>query len=475
MTQIAWNFSGKLAFLPQFSQTVASYPGPTPLHGVRVEIASKESKLDPDWNVLGEVFTKHDGSFSLIKTKDRSDRYFRLRIMFKDDELKLYPANDGLFHDLLNHAPFGLEEAVDVVDQALAATSRLAFDVDWYTLIKDDEKRSGPNVDFGTLTFQANGHLDLSHHTARRHADIWFLVKKMIAELRAADVPFATGKTLAIKHPHSEPLVKDGTEQSYCNPYNNTVFLLQNSVDDHFNAETVLHEVMHLWTYQNSKGEDGLAWQLLVHGSTHEGRQKKAWVAFHEAFAEWAAAQLYQRIYQQRMDVLADAELDSRPTPFSRDYLRSLGIASLDDLDHFEHGWFALFNALTCPLPDSLEPDNGSPYMTYSGTVAAAIDATWTTTARTSGPEILKSMMAQPSGTFSKVPTKDELNLDTFLDRLVAISAVTTREQADAVKALLQTRPPAPARPKDKAAAIRPLHQAPITSRTAAKPASRRK
>ncbi len=53
---------------------------------------------------------------------------------------------------------------------------------------------------------------------------------------------------------------------------------------------------MHAWAFQHSKGELGLAWQLLVHGTTHDGRQAKMWVAFHEGFAEWASNRLYTEI-----------------------------------------------------------------------------------------------------------------------------------------------------------------------------------
>src|SRR5690606_28315330 len=114
---------------------------------------------------------------------------------------------------------------------------------------------------------------------------------------------------------------------------------------DHFNAPSVAHELMHLWAYQHSKGEMGLAWQLLLHGSTHDGRQNRTWVAFHEAFAEWAGNLLYSEIYDRPATIYGDVDahtgttLDNRAVPFSRRFLRERGIRWLADLDHFEYGW----------------------------------------------------------------------------------------------------------------------------------------
>lgn len=141
----------------------------------------------------------------------------------------------------------------------------------------------------------------------------------------------------------------------YCSPINNCVYLTRNPVRDNLmndrtnqiDIDTLMHELMHLWVYGYSRGEDGLAWQLLIHGSTHNGLQNKSYVAFHEAFAEVSSRVLLNNIFNIQEDIYGSTQYQI--SPLNRNQLKDYGINSLSEIDNHEFGWIHIFNTLMCP------------------------------------------------------------------------------------------------------------------------------
>jgi hypothetical protein len=452
MAKQKWTIKGRILFEPQFTETREVYGEEVALPDVRVQVSARESKLDPTWDEWGDVHVGPQGRFSFTKEKDKSARYFRVRVLFKDDTLKLYPPPDGLLSKL-TEAITGVSCVTDLVEDALetalSQTTRLAYDVRWFTIVQDDDKsdKRGPGtVDFGDLVFQQGGRLDLGDRTARRHADIWWLAKKMIGVLDDIGSGFVEKRPPALIHPFQSPLVGDGVESSYANPQTDVVHLIENARSDHFNAPSVAHELMHLWAYQHSTGEKGLAWQLLIHGSTHDGRQAKRWVAFHEAFAEWASNLIYTHIYENRpatiygdTDARTGTALDNRAIPFSRRFLRDVGIRSLSELDYYEYGWIALFTALVSDDLELLDPDTDETWADFPGLRSWRAGTVSNSRGDPALVDILRAFKAAPAKGYPDVISKKEMTRVAFLERLLTISPAITDERRDLINTLLDT------------------------------------
>ncbi len=451
MAKQTWTVKGRIAFKPQFTETREEYGDVVALPGVRVQVSAKESKLDPTWDEWADVYVGSDGRFSAKKEKDKSPRYFRVRVMFKDDHLKVYPPNDGILKTLTTAVTgvkvvTALEESA--LENAIAQVSRLTYDVDWYEVVHDDDKsdKRGPGtVDFGDLTFQSGGRHDLGDRTARRHADIWWLAKKMMSVLSDLHHGLPANRPVAVAHPFQNPLISDNVEASYTNPATGIIHLLENSRNDHFNAPSLAHEFMHAWAFQHSKGELGLAWQLLLHGTTHDGRQDKTWVAFHEGFAEWASNRLYTEIYNRPATIYGDEDkatdttLDNRAVPFSRRFLRDAGVKSLTDLDHYEYGWIAIFTSIVSSDLDRLDPDTDDTWARFPGLRTWSAGALETRGSSVGMSEVLAAFDAAPAKGYPDAMTTKDMNRVAFWKRLLAISSVVTEELRDLSNELLDT------------------------------------
>ncbi|MGH7574466.1 MAG: hypothetical protein ACREM1_04960 [Longimicrobiales bacterium] len=62
------------------------------------------------------------GRFSSTKEKDKTPRHFRVRVMFKDADLKIYPPNDGLLSKL-TEAVTGVNTVKDLAEARSVAVS----------------------------------------------------------------------------------------------------------------------------------------------------------------------------------------------------------------------------------------------------------------------------------------------------------------------------------------------------------------
>lgn len=431
MAKVNWTLKGKLMVRTQFPELAAKYGNggnDLPLEGVRVKVSAKEFGADPTWDEWGEDITDANGNFEIRKEKDKSKRLFRVRVMFKDKSLKIYPENSGplsqIFNSITDLIPGGEvikvvhELKEDLIEAALGSISRVTFDVDWITVHEDhgkDDKHEPSVVNFGNLIFRSGGAEELGGTIQRRHADIWCLSRKVMEKLESygAGLGFIENKPIAIKYPHKSSLIGDGIEASYADPLNDTIFLIQNTQDDDFDLQTIMHEMMHLWAYQHSRGETGLAWQLIIHGSTHEGRQSKTWTAFHEAWAEFASNELYRRMFGEKATIYGGDTAER--LPYTRAELKRSGMTSLSDLDHFEYGWMSIFNLLICNNVCDLD-------MNGSGTFA---QPTLTSTplcreAQISFADLLRVFRPHGTGAYDTDLPLSQMELNGLLNRLSA-------------------------------------------------------
>src|SRR5262249_44651987 len=120
-------------------------------------------------------------------------------------------------------------------------------------------------------------------------------------------------------------------------------------------------EMMHVRNYQHSTGEQMLALELLLYGSTHDGRLVEPFTGFHEAAAEIWKTELYRQLFGAGTGDGATfyGAFKIERAPLTRTYLKGEKIRTLDDIEHFELGWVSVFNLLLCRKVDTLDM-NGS-------------------------------------------------------------------------------------------------------------------
>jgi hypothetical protein len=437
MAKITWTIKGKLKVRSQFEEiktTFGDANGDVPLSGVRVRVSAKETNLDPSgFDKWGEVVTKDDGSFQFTISKDKSKRFFKVEVLFDGKDTVIYP---GTLVGLPGNS--GVEAGINAT----------LFHVDWILVWQDEEKKGPGVVDFKNLTFAGIAGEQLDGRDERRHADLWFLAGKMRSELEKVGAglgyPF---QPISIKYPHSDPLVNDGDEMSYADPIRGIVFLIRNGVVDNFEIQTVIHELMHVRNYAHSTGEENLAIQLLLNGSTHRGRQDMTFTVFHEAAAEIFKSELYHRMFGKRAVIYRDPDFEATRFPFTRTWLKSQGIKKLNDIDHFEYGWMSVFNLLLCGKVEELDmngPDQYAGEKVATGTgprVAIARKSI-----KFSFADLLKAF-DPVSTTFPKQIDVTEMTLNKYFQRLGGVVPAFDAAMQSAYKKILD--PSETAQPSD--------------------------
>jgi len=426
-----------------------------PLAGVRVQVSAKQFDGDPTgWEEWGDTYTDSDGNFTIRNIKNQTNRLFRVRVMFKNDALRIYPPNDSLLKKFVDCAigliPGGIitslaEVAEDALEQLLEQTTRVLYDCQWLTAHQDGagNKHEPPNVDFGNLVFRAGGVEELGGATERKHAELWLIARKAMDLVNGLDVDlrFRGDRPLAFLYPHDNPVIGDAVEASYSNPYNDITFLINNSQQDHFNTGTILHELMHLWTYQHTSQEERLATYLLLHGSTHTGRLAP-WVAWYEAFAEATSNELYREIFGTQGTVYGGFSAERRP--FSRPYLIRHGITSLDDVQNFEYGWLSTFGLLLCPDVCDLDLTTSGPYAADTSPGVKDKGSPICSAPKIPLADLLRVVANAPDGRDGGM-TRQEMQLGLFLRRCTEVLSQFTSEKADAYLRILdpkETRQP---------------------------------
>ncbi|MGB7448520.1 MAG: hypothetical protein WA892_05280 [Ornithinimicrobium sp.] len=350
MAQQTWKVEGRVEVRHTLLDLQAIKGGASPLEGITVKVQAR-SKVPfgwGTWSSWGQVRTDADGEFSVTKTRGSDRRQFRIRILFDDDRLRLKEGDETTLSFGGNGFP---------VDVNLDLT-----DKDWFVI--HDDRDSAPNGrragthDFGTLRAEPM--------QVRRLGDLWVLIGLVLDDLDRMGPEFGLDRKQVVKFPMGIGNGAAGSN-SYSNPVNGTVYIKQGE----FAARTIIHELMHQWAYDRTKGEDGMAWQLAKHQTTHAPRENTTFVPFHEAFADWAPYELLRRISDHAMLTFAEDNSDDIPgRPYSRAHLGEvLGSTerSLDNVDYTERGWRSLFTLLTWDTVDTLDFDLDGEFARDSG------------------------------------------------------------------------------------------------------------
>lgn len=298
---------GKVKVAHQINELQNTLGAESPLENIQVKV-SAQAKVGFVWGWFSSwdtVRTDADGSFSVTKSKNCSKRRFKVEVKFDDDDLEIR-------HE--------------------TATTSITK-VKWYTVYEDsgDVYSGSTDLNLGDLTFESGGNDDLGEFEPRRHADIWTLYHMAFDDMASYGHPFED--KVKIKYPH-DGVASDGPEASYANPLNNVIYIVKNSADDDGDeADTLLHELMHIWMYQHSRGEDALAGYLATHlqRGTHDIVDQE-YVAFHEGFAEYGQHVLMEDLFGEE-----------RPLPLSRTTLASQGLDTLEMMQFKDTGWESTF------------------------------------------------------------------------------------------------------------------------------------
>jgi hypothetical protein len=196
---------------------------------------------------------------------------------------------------------------------------------------------------------------------------------------------------------------------------------------------------MHQWAYDRTRGEDGMAWQLAKHGTTHAARENTTFVPFHEAFADWAPYELLRRISNHSLSTFLEDSRDTIPgRPYSRPHLgAALGPSerNLDNIDYTERGWHSLFTLLTWDTVDTLDFDVSGQYADDSGQPDFACRGLRT--------GLTFKQVLEAINTHSDIPGADrpwrnhELNVDDFLARAQRVHEQLTDAAVAGIKECL--------------------------------------
>lgn len=368
--------------------------GESALKNVKVKISAKK-KRRASWSKWGKTTTNLDdveGGFRLSKRKSCKDRYIRVQVKFQSDDLEIRHKR----------------------------SSSSATKVKWYTVYESEGKHEPGTIQLGELVFREGGENDLGDFEARSHAELWVLYNKVFSKLRSMGSDLAFKDKVKVKYPHDSFVLPDAREASYANPVNHVIYIIKNSVYDDFSTGTLLHELMHIWAYQHTRGELGLALELIKNGTTH-GTVDKTWVAFHEGFAEYAKDKLKEILFKKgsRLPYNRDALTWGIPigaSESSRDVLENL-----NDIQHNDEGWRSALHLLTTKnlyLYDFKEPNTGTmPTDTY------IVKKSFVKKAKCAQPNIAFSdvlgVFLSKSG--YKNITKKEMNVEDFFARASGI------------------------------------------------------
>lgn len=335
-----------------------------PLAGVNVKVyAAKDDGLlggiDNKWD---EVRTDKDGFFIVKKRKNKDKRQFKAVIEFKDEDLKIYGDEAGLIRQWIDEktdkmpriSDHGAQEYIEAVYENI---SRLPYRVPEYEIYLGYGNQNDGFVDFKELVIDPDSsHIHLKHQIMNGHASIWYLYREVIKFFKNNNVGFESVSPykIAVKYPHNIPITTknfdNSNEVSYSNPRNKIIFIVANGVHHDLTVNTLIHELMHFWMYMHCAGEIRMALQWAINQGTHDSRQEKSFVAFHEAFAEWTKDRLKEEVFG-----FTPSEENK---PYNRQHLIDMGAQTVEDLGHYEEGWTHFFNMLTA---DNLHRFNLNP------------------------------------------------------------------------------------------------------------------
>ncbi len=322
----------------------------SPLAGVkwRIQGRSRVGLVWGTWLTWDEGYTDSQGRFDYVDPdKSCIRRQVRIQVAFENDRQRVA-------------APAGWPMLLGAVLVGSAASAPSP----WYDVFLAEVGSTNLTFD-DPIVFRAPAANDmpipptLGEPLSRTRAEIWVLVSRLRSAMASLGAEYAFDPTpLIVVYPTDIREISNAEEQSFADPIhpNNPVYIHRNAdgTRDQGNVKTVLHELMHVWAYQNTHGEDAMLLELVMSRDTHACKDETL-APFHEAFAEYASQQVFEMLFP---GLPVDSEFSSPARPLSRRTLTSgvdcLGDRVMDDehdLEHCENGWMSIFHTLTMGAP----------------------------------------------------------------------------------------------------------------------------
>lgn len=307
MTQQTWVISGKLLVKESDITGVLTN---RPLANAEVEVEASNFGVYASW---GTVRTDSEGAFTLGNEKDKSKRKFKVKVRFADDELEV---NTGALAGLENF----LSPKIVVFEHS--------------------QEVEGPTINIGTRTFTTGASGELGIRDNIRQATAWYMCKKVINTMQATDSYFDFNGKIRIIYPANVV-----SKIPYANGITRCAYIHSTSSNDGWwDAETVLHEMMHLWNYDHNTGTaNWLAAVACPPDLTTHGEAEQRPIALQEGFAKYAAQALLHELW--------GGEANSnckRPVPYARYALvNTLKLDTIDEVERSDEGVYRAFAVLT--------------------------------------------------------------------------------------------------------------------------------
>jgi hypothetical protein len=208
---------------------------------------------------------------------------------------------------------------------------------EWYVLKDTGDVRDAGTIDLGGEPFGGETG-DQATKQARIDAQTWILYRRAMDYVTSLGYPFLNDVT--VHNPASIHL--------YGNSWTDPVFHGIHIDPDLTTARwNLLHELGHAWAYPRETHETCLVLGAAGPDTTHSAHEKRC-VAYNEGFANFFASKLDEELVAAGK-LKPTTEPPGPTTPFSRAFLVSNGILSLDDASHVDLGFDQAFRVLTQP------------------------------------------------------------------------------------------------------------------------------
>lgn len=305
----SYNFDVTLRVRHQLAALRDSLGTSAPLEDVRVRISARVRAPGAWWVPWKTVRTDEDGGTDILifQKSCRPAREYRIRVMFRSPELEIRQGN---------------------------ATRPGTRKVVWYTIDRGDLPTEHHTVSLDA-EFAPGGARALGDREPRRHARIWSLYRETLDFMEEEyGSGLAFENKVKVKYPHTPDLAPQ-QRRSFANPTTKVVYLVRNRSGDAADEVLVmLHELMHIWAYQHSRGEGVLTSYFVFNGFETHGVVDDPAVAFHEGFAEHAAQVLMR-------DMLGRGAFPREPRTHT--WLRGYGVTTAGEAYRADEGWESLF------------------------------------------------------------------------------------------------------------------------------------
>lgn len=439
-----WTVKGRIMVKHVLPELTEAFGENGAVAGITVKVSAR-SRLPLNkwgtWNSWGQVKTGADGGFQVSETHGNDRRQFKVQILFDSKKLRIKEGQETSIIKTDSHG-FPLDVEFDLTDK------------DWHEIHNDKNGAAEAGRKAGVINL---GDIYIGRTLVRKHADLWTLYNKVFDLLDGYGGDYSFKNKVVVKYPS-----KLGAD-SYANPFNHHVYIK----DDQFTgspraSNTVLvHELMHIWMYEHSTGEDGMAWQAAKHGTTHQARENTTFVPMQEAFAEWVSYKILKEITDGKVLNFSGTVAYKYPDiPLTRAYIGAALASSertLANVDYTERGWHSLFNVLSFAYlarVDLNKPLAADDEKGFSHEEKAAFVALFPST---SCPEErlgygLKDMLGvflkHPNKGYASYMGKKDMNFASYLSRAGAILPGLDQDKIKKVKSYVNpkaTKNPCPA------------------------------